>query len=170
MLKARQAMLSSQEDQKVQYDKRRSQAPNYKAGDLVMLESTGVNWPSFKLRPTEAIPTYYGPLEVVKVDKERDNVEIQLPEDMAGVHPVFHSSKLKRYQQPQEFFPTRSDGLARPEPVAVNIEGRELFEVDKIMDGRIYRKQKQYLVHFKEGITMTTLPILFLRKIGVKNH
>ena len=67
---------------------------------------------------------------------------LKLPPSLK-IHDVFHASLLEHsFENP---FPSRN--LPRPEPDIV--DGEEEFEVETILDSRIYRKRLQYLVHWK---------------------
>ena len=57
-------------------------------------------------------------------------------------------SKLKPFHSRLQAFGTDTDTFTRPDPVAVNSEGAELFAIDKILDKRIRYKHPEYLVHF----------------------
>jgi hypothetical protein len=61
------------------------------------------------------------------------------------VHPVFHVSLLKRYcPSPAEFGDRHPN---RPPPTIV--EEREEWEVESILEERIRRRKKEYLVKWK---------------------
>jgi hypothetical protein len=62
---------------------------------------------------------------------------------MQGIHPVFNVSLL------QAAPPDPIPGRVHPQPLPVVVESQEEYEVDKILDSRFYRRQLQYLVHWK---------------------
>lgn len=131
ILKAQEALQFAQDSQQHQYNKRRLPAPKYKVGDVVFLDGTGINWPSFKGRPTESIPNYLGPFEILKIDSSRDNVTLNFPtfKDQSRFFPTFHVSKLKPLSSRQELFPHWQDPFDRPEA-----QFNDLFEVDRIVN------------------------------------
>ena len=62
------------------------------------------------------------------------------------IHPVFHISRLKPYNDPTTFHPERAPD-SRPLPDIV--DGQEEWEIDAIVDKRRHRRKLQYLVHWK---------------------
>jgi hypothetical protein len=57
---------------------------------------------------------------------------------MKQLHPVFHVSKLKVYQDGAAQWPERSQhDLIRPPPEIINQDGEEEWEVEKILKKRI---------------------------------
>ena len=71
---AQDAISMAQENQMTQYNKKRSKSPTYACGDVVYLNSDGINWPSYSDSPSESIPNYFGPFEITHVDNSRDNI------------------------------------------------------------------------------------------------
>jgi len=61
------------------------------------------------------------------------------------LHNTFHVSKLKKSVNRQDLFPEWKDPFERPGPV----DGGDRYEVDRILDRRTHRRQRQYLVGFK---------------------
>jgi hypothetical protein len=62
---------------------------------------------------------------------------------MRGIHPVFNVSLL------QAAPPDPIPGRVHPQPLPVVVESQEEYEVDKILNSHFYRRQLQYLVHWK---------------------
>ncbi|KAH7433879.1 hypothetical protein KP509_07G090800 [Ceratopteris richardii] len=68
--------------------------------------------------------------------------KLQLPSTMR-IHPVFHVSMLEPYQ----ISPLRGE---RPSPSPpMEIDDHEEFEVEHVLDSRIYRGRLEYLIHWK---------------------
>ena len=86
-----------------------------------------------------------GPFKVRRKVSDLD-YELELPSSMA-IHPVFHVSLLHPYQESQ------IKGRKGPPPPPVQVQGEEEYEVGEILDRRLWRRQKQYLVKWK-GYTM----------------
>ena len=124
---------------KVQVDKHRNPAPDYKVGQQVWLSTDNLrmlNRASKKL-----MEKWIGPYEVTQVTP--NVVELKLPKTLR-IHPVVNVSCVKPY-----LGPLPSQPVSRPSPVQVSKEHNEEYEVDYIVASRIYRCQLQYLVHWK---------------------
>jgi hypothetical protein len=65
--------------------------------------------------------------------------------DFESIHPTFHTKLLRPYiPNDPELFPEREP--PRPPPV---VPDDQQYEVERITDHRIYRRQEQYLVHWR---------------------
>ena len=120
--------------------------------DLVMLSTNNLR----NLDKTPKLSSkYIGPFKIIK--KISDVVyELELPIDM-NIHPSFHISKLKKYNKnDDELFPNRAVDVEvnRPGPETI-INGKEAYEVEKIIDKRLVRRGREkypkpeYLVKWK---------------------
>ena len=124
---------------KSQADKHHSVAPIYKIGDQVWLSTDNLhmlNWASKKL--TER---WIGPYKVSSVMPNA--VELKLPKTLR-IHPVVNISRVKPYLS---LLPGQP--ISRPRPIHVTEDCDEEYEVDAIVDSRIYKGKLQYLVHWK---------------------
>ena len=124
---------------KLQVDKHQNPAPNYKVSQQVWLSMDNLcmlNRASRKL--TEK---WIGPYEVTRVTPNA--VELKLPKTLR-IHPVVNVLHVKPY-----LGPLPSQPVSWPGPVQVSEEYDEEYEVDYIVASRIYRRQLQYLVHWK---------------------
>ena len=124
---------------KVQADRHRNPAPDYKVGQQVWLSMDNLrmlNCASKKL--TEK---WIGPYEVTRVTPNA--VELKLPKTLR-IHPVVNVSRVKPYLGPLPGQP-----VSRPGPIQVSEECDEEYKVDYIVASRIHRCQLQYLVHWK---------------------
>ena len=70
-------------------------------------------------------------------------VELKLPKTLR-IHPVVNISRVKPY-----LGPLPSQPVSQPGPIHVTENHDEEYEVDTIIDSRIYKRQLQYLVHWK---------------------
>ena len=123
---------------KYYYDRHVAEAPEFKVGDKVWLDSRNLHLrqPSWKLSLKRL-----GPYEVVEKVGTL-NYKLKLPCDVL-VHPVFHVSLLSAYR------PSTIPGRV-PTPVPpIEIDGDLEYEVDTIRDSRLQRGKLQYLVHWK---------------------
>ena len=74
---------------------------------------------------------------------ETSTYELKLPAEYK-IHPVFHVRLLKpAIANDPELFPEREP--PRPNPVFPDVEE---YEVEKILDHRTVRRQREYLVHW----------------------
>ena len=121
---------------KRQYDKKHRLTEEYQVGDKVWLEATHLDLlvPSCSL-----VDQQLGPFKIKR--KVSPLVyELELPEKYQ-IHPVFHQVLLSRYSEDKI-----CKGEAPPKPAPINIKGELEYEVEKILDGQLWRNQKQYLV------------------------
>jgi hypothetical protein len=122
------------------YDRGVKEAPKFKKGDLVWLEAKNIH----QKRPNKKFSDRrLGPFKVI--EKVGDlNYRLELP-DHYKIHPVFHVELLTAHQT--------SKLINRPEPSrpppAVVAEGNSLYEVQSILDSRLYRGKVQYRVEWK---------------------
>ena len=124
---------------KVQADRHQNPAPDYKVGQQVWLSTDNLrmlNRASKKL--TEK---WIGPYEVTRVTPNA--VKLKLPKTLR-IHLVVNVSCVKPYLGPLPGQP-----MSQPSPVQVSEEHDEEYKVDYIVASRIYRRQLQYLVHWK---------------------
>ena len=122
-------------------DERRRKAHSFMAGDKVYLKLEGIELAVFKNRPCKKLnPLWFGPLEILKKISPV-SYRISLP-DKCKIHDVFHIDRLKLCKTSDSKFKNRAKTLpAIDEPV---------YEVHKIIDERLIRGEKQYLVAWKD--------------------
>jgi hypothetical protein len=120
-------------------DKHRGQLPNFKEGDMVLLDARNLNLqvPTKKLTDKNV-----GPFKIIK-QHGPVNYELELPETMR-IHPVFHSGLLILYKEKD--YPGRVS-LDRPDPEVQNEE--EHYEIQEILDYKKHRGKDKYLVHWR---------------------
>lgn len=88
-------------------------------------------------------PRWIGPYRVKGISGTA--VELELPPELKGIFPKFHSSLVRRYQ-----------GTPR-EPEPVEVDGEEEWEIERIVTHRRSRNRIEYLVkwlNFDEGSNM----------------
>ena len=132
------AMLLAQERYKRYYDQYHGQLPHFQVGDKVWLEATNLRTdrPSAKLAHKRL-----GPYKVSAVISSHA-YRLELPPAIK-VHPVFHISLLSPHH------PNTIEGRKFDEPEPILVDGEEEYEVERILNSRIYRKKKQYLIKWK---------------------
>jgi hypothetical protein len=113
-------------------------APSYLPGDKVWLNARNLrtNCPSCKLDNRR-----HGPFTVIK-EVGKYAYQPDLPATM-DVHPVFHVSLL----EPTRWDPLPGQQLPPPEPIVV--DGESEYEVEEVVDSRVFRRQLQYLIKWR---------------------
>jgi len=112
-------------------------------------------------RNHKTVGPWLGPFQVSEGPDTHNNYKLVLPDVMKGIHPWIHRTHLRIYLRPNlEAFP----GLPTPhpqQPVTIDASGNDLWAVEKILNDRIYRKKRQFLVHWKgyDEIEATWEPI-----------
>jgi hypothetical protein len=128
------------------YNKSRSAGFEIKVGKQVLLAREGIAWGPDANRSRLLLSPYLGPFVITAVDETRANVTLQLPSHMQ-CHNVFHISKIREYFYPNEHFPTRT--VPEPTEPACTVDGHAEYEVEEVLDYRMFRKKPQYLVKWK---------------------
>ena len=124
---------------KSQADKHRSIAPIYKIGDQVWLSTDNLCMLNRALK--KLTEKWIGPYKISSIMP--NVVELKLPKTLQ-IHPVVNISRVKPYLGPLPGQP-----VSHPGPIHVTEDRDEEYEVDTIIDSRIYRGKLQYLVHWK---------------------
>lgn len=139
---------SAQEIQERYYNQHVLTQPSFAPGDRVWLVRTNIKTtrPSAKLDNLKI-----GPFEIVKLVGTR-SYELKLPASMSRIHPVFHVSLLERY------YGNTISGRVPPPPPPIEIDGEIEYEVEAIVDSRIFRKRLQYRVQWKGYNELTWEP------------
>lgn len=110
----------------------------FKVGDKVWLDAdrVQVHQASRKLGPRQL-----GPYEITEKLGDRD-YRLKLPAALK-IHDVFHDNRLAPWGG------SKVNGELSPPPAPVEIDHEEEFEVEDIVDSRLFRRQLQYLVRWK---------------------
>ena len=133
--KARQEAYANQHRRDVQL----------REGDMVLLSAENINLASQTARPSKKLQTrYIGPYRVSQIISTVA-YRLELPPDLR-IHPVFHISCLKKYTDPTSI-PHRP--TPPTPPPAIVVDGKEEFEVEKILDKRKRWRRDEYLVKWK---------------------
>jgi hypothetical protein len=138
---AQDRIRQAQDRQAANYNSRRAPAPEYAVNDLVLLRRDGIKLDTEDQRPDALLPRWLGPYKIIGIDQERDNVTLDLPATIR-IHPTFHVSLLRPYQDPTKDFPTRP---APPRPPPIDPENQE-YEIEEILASRKRHKRQEYLV------------------------
>ena len=139
---AKQCLKAAQDRMKATSDKRRRESPDYRPGDEVLL-----NIKMFRLSATSSrklAPRWVGPFKIKRaVGPYKLAYELELPQVVQHMHPVFHVSALRPYLR---------DGPYTPPPLPDYVEGEPEWEVAYVADTRYSGAQRQYRVAW-EGMT-----------------
>ena len=135
--------LAKQQDvMEEQANQNRSVIRPVKVGDRVLVKRDGIKWPADALDDQKLLSKYLGPFRVRSVD-EHGNYQLELPSALR-IHDHFAPGVVKRYHEPDEHFPDRDV----PAPIQEAYDPETEYEVERIMDHRVVRKQKQFLVRW----------------------
>ena len=122
---------------------RRRRDVTFAVGDKVLIKSTALLTAYERARPKRKLKAVYvGPF-VISAVISTTAYRLQLPPAHQQVHPVFHVSQLKAYRTPTAL------QEEPPEPPPDDIEGHPEYEVDIILQTRLFRGQRQYLIKWK---------------------
>ena len=121
---ARKSLEKAADEMKKFADRKRRPTPIFHVGDKVLLDAS--NYPS--IRPSKKLAERrYGPFKIIEKISDL-NYRLKLPENWS-IHPVFHVDQLRKYQENPE-------KPNFPEPPPDLVEGKEEFEVEKIVDAQ----------------------------------
>jgi hypothetical protein len=136
---AKAALAKAADDMKRFYDAHRTPM-EFAVGDSVWLDARDIT----TTRPTKKFDDkWFGPYKVTE-KISRNAYRLALPTSLR-VHPVFHVSRLRRFE------PDTIEGRPRstqPPPVTLD-DGTEEYEVEKVIASRWFRRKLQYLVKWK---------------------
>ena len=124
------------------HDKNRQEAPEYKPGNVVLLNTRNIRTP-WQMKKLDNLRD--GPLGVIrKVGKALYQLKLPLAWVKAGIHPVFNETLLHPYHVPA-FDAQRTD----PPPPPDIIDEHEKYKVKRILDAQVCCGKVQYLVKWK---------------------
>jgi hypothetical protein len=132
------AIAIAQERMKLYFDRKVSDMPDLPIGSKVWLDSKNITTtaPSTKLADRKL-----GPFKILRKISTL-NYELELPKTIK-IHPVFHVSLLEPYKE------TTIPNRHQEPPPPTEVEGEDEYEIEKILDARLWRNQKQYLVKWQ---------------------
>lgn len=136
---AKAALQLTAERMKRFFDHGVLKAPQFEVGNRVYLERERhpKGQPTSKLAPKRD-----GPYQILeKIGDLNYRLKLTVRDQR---HPVFHVDRL-RAAKPAKLVPNREF----PEPAPVVVDEEEEYEVEKILDSRMYRRKLQYKVKWK---------------------
>src|SRR3954463_12436004 len=117
----------------------------FSVGNQVLLSTKNIDLASQANRPSRKLKhRFIGPYTVTQ-QISPVAYKLDLPTTLK-IHPVFHVSLLKPYQQPTDY-PHRE--TTSPPPPEITINDDTEYEVEQILDDRTKRHKKEYLVKWK---------------------
>ena len=150
---AKEQIMKAQQKQKQYADDKRIDI-EYNIGDQVMLDAKHINMNfyhgdlSYKLRSK-----YIGPYTIIRKISAL-NYELELPQvfKTKRIHPVFHISKLKKYESEKgNKFNTdiieRKQNI-RPISIDKNEDGEQMWEVENIVNKRIKTNKGKRIIEY----------------------
>jgi hypothetical protein len=143
-IRVAQVKLARQQDKmEAQANLTRSIPIPIKPGERALLKRDGIQWPADTQADKKLLSKYLGPFTVKSLD-DYGNIELELPPTMR-IHNKFAPDVVKKYHEPNEHFPERETMPSIREEYNPETE----YEVEKIIDHRVWRKQKQFLIRWK---------------------
>ncbi len=93
------------------------------------------------------LPRWIGPFTITRTLSATDNYQLALPAKYGRLHPVFHTSQLKRWQENNHSkFPGRT--LSKPGPLPDYSEN-DRFNIDHIRADRYIRGRREFLIRWE---------------------
>jgi hypothetical protein len=137
---ARAALIKAKDEMAHYYNRLRTPAPEFKPGDMVFLDSSDIR----TTRPSKKFAhRFLGPYKVAR-KVGRGAYRLELPRSMSRLHPVF--SVVKLMLAPEDPIVGRE---REPPPEPVLVDDHQEYEVDEILDSRLFRRKLQFLVSWK---------------------
>jgi len=133
----------SQDRMEAKANEKRSIPDPIKPGERVLLKRDGINWPAESESDKKLLSKYLGPFTVKTID-ENGNYQLELPRELR-IHDRFAPDVVKKYYEPDTHFP----GRPTLEPIQEEYTPETEYEVEQILDHRVYRNQKQFLIRWK---------------------
>ena len=118
-------------------DRKWSKGKEYKVGDLVLLSTKDLKWQIKGRQSEKLMECFVGPYKIKKIISS-NMVELELSSSIR-IHPVVNVSQVHLYKPQVE-------GQKKVSPKPVITKEEEEFEVEKILNKRIVRGKKKFLV------------------------
>ena len=119
------ALEKVQEEMRKYADRKRGEVDKYKVGDLVMLSTKDLKYQMIRRRTEKLIKRFVDSYKIKKIIS-MNVVELELPSTIR-IHPVVNVSRICRYVGQVE-------GQRKEQPAPVIIEGKEEWEIEKILN------------------------------------
>jgi len=134
---AKAVLGKAQEEMKKFVDKKQRKGEKYRVGDLVLLSTKNLKWQMKGRRSEKLTKHFVGPYKVKGIISS-NVIELELPKSIR-IYPIVNISRVRLYKPQVE-------GQKKIPSKPVIIEGVEEFEVEKILNKRMVRGKKKFLV------------------------
>jgi len=124
---ARATLAKAQKNMRKYMDRHRSEAVEYKVGDLVLLSTKDLKWQMIGRRSKKLTEHYVGPYKIKKI-VFLNVIELELPNTIK-IHSVVNVSRIRIYSN-------QVPGQKAEVPKPVIIEGEEKWEVERVLNKR----------------------------------
>ena len=138
---ARKNVIDAQQRQ-AHYANQHREDVSFEVGELVLLSTDHVK----NDRPTQKLgPKFIGPFKIIEAYPNGVNYKLEMPHLLKKLHNVFHVSKLRKYVNGFEEFPTRPNVITQPPPDIVDGE-EDHYEIEAIRNHKKSGRSYRYLV------------------------
>ena len=141
--KARINAAKSQDNMERKTNLSRSLPETINVGDRVLIDREGIKWPADYNNDMKLAHRRLGAFVVKEIDPTRQNYRLELPHNLQ-IYDWFHISILTKYKPPNTHFPKRISSMIIQE----NYPETD-YEVEQIVDHRLFRNTKQYLINWR---------------------
>ena len=122
-------------------NRKQSKGKEYRVGNLVLLSTKDLKWQMKERRSEKLTKCFIEPYKVKEIISS-NVIELELPSSIK-IHPIVNISQVYLYK-------FQIEGQKRMLPKPVIIEGKKEFEVKKILNKRVIREKKKFLVQQKK--------------------
>ena len=137
---AKAALNKAQEEMKRFADRKQSKGEEYRVGDLVLLSTKDLKWQMKGKRLKKLTKYFVGPYKVKGIVLN-NTIKLELPSSIK-IYSVVNVSQVHLYK-------LQIEGQKKTLPKPVITEGEEEFKVEKILNKRVVREKKKFLVQWK---------------------
>ena len=138
---ARSNVEKAQQTQAFYADQHRRDV-TFEVGERVLLSTDHIK----NDRPTQKLsPKFIGPFKIIEAYDNGVTYKLELPHLLKKLHNVFHVSKLRKYVDGLEQFPSRPNTITKPPAEIVDGED-EHYEIEAIRNHRKRGRNYQFLV------------------------
>ena len=135
--KAKAALGKAQEEMKKFTNRKQGKGEEYRIGDLVLLSTKDLKWQMKERRSEKLTEHFVGPYKVKGIVSS-NTIELELSKSIK-IHSVVNISRVWLYKPQVE-------GQKKIPPEPLIIKGQEEFKVEEILNKRMIREKKKFLV------------------------